>query len=252
MRRTSLWSALLTAIGLLALSPASDARDLSLEDVLSRYEKARGGKAWEQTQVLKIRSEVSAFGVTVLSTEYKRRPSQYRISAHPKARKHPASLIVFDGRRGYWTGFGKEPSRQVIPENELQGFLESADFDGPLTNWKAKAHRVALLGREFVGRREAWLVEAMLKSGTLLHVYLDVETYLPIKKVSKSPNFNSEVITLLRDYRKVDGLMIAHRREIHRPDALDGDKGSENHDVLEVEVNPTEATEAFFRFEPGK
>ena len=88
---------------------------------------------------------------------------------------------------------------------------EQADVDGPLVDWKAKGHRVALVGRETVEGREAYRLEVTLAGGAVRHDSIDAESFLLVQTESTRLVRGREraVVTTFSDYKSIEGLLYA-------------------------------------------
>jgi hypothetical protein len=98
---------------------------------------------------------------------------------------------------------------EAAREAELQ-----ADMDGPLVDYKAKGHAVALLGRVPFQGGEAYKLQVTLANGESRTMWLDAKTLLEAGTEARrqGPDGTEQVFeTRLSDYRPVDGLMVAHR-----------------------------------------
>src|SRR6266851_1575950 len=69
--------------------------------------------------------------------------------------------------------------------DDLKGIQEEADTDGPLLDYKAKGNKVELVGKEKVNGKDAYHLKVTLATGTVRNIYLDAETFFPIKNATK-------------------------------------------------------------------
>jgi hypothetical protein len=115
--------------------------------------------------------------------------------------------------------------QQVSPE-ELRTLAASADFEGPLVDYKAKGNKVDLAGKEKIGKRLAFKLVISMKSGENHIDFIDCKSHLEVKwqGVANGNIFES----YFRDYRQVKGLMYA----------FEIDSGSQKIVLDKVEVNP--------------
>ncbi len=70
---------------------------------------------------------------------------------------------------------------KLMDDEEARQTADQADIEGPLTDWKTKGHRVILVGKESLTGREVYKLEVTLRSGRVLHQYLDAATFLPVR-----------------------------------------------------------------------
>lgn len=147
------------------------------------------------------------------------------------------AVQVYDGERG-WKVRPFLGRREVEPftAEELRVSAQQADLDGPLLDWAAKGSRVALVGKEPVDGRDAFVLEVTPRRGPARRVWVDAETYLDVK-VDGTRRLDGQprtVWTTFRDFRPVDGLLVPHQLET----AVEGAPGSEKLTVERVALNP--------------
>jgi hypothetical protein len=85
--------------------------------------------------------------------------------------------------------------------------------------------------------RGAYRLKLTLKSGEVRHLWVDAKTFLDVKIEGAPRRWDGKmrtVTTWFRDYKPVDGLLIAHRLETR----LDGVPGSESIYIEKVALNP--------------
>jgi hypothetical protein len=132
-----------------------------------------------------------------------------------------------DGIVGWATGSLRNllDPQQVNPE-ELRTLAASADFEGPLVDYKSKGNKVELAGKEKVGQRLAFKLVISMKTGENRVDFIDCKSHLEVKwqGVANGNIFES----YFRDYREVKGLMYA----------FEIDSGSQKIVLDKVEVNP--------------
>lgn len=227
--------ALLVASAALGL-PALRAQDPG--PALDAWTRARGGaEALHAIQTLKITSHVY-WGSTEIPvvTEYKR-PGRYRQVTTVQGLQVVEAL---DGEAGWsinpFSGYGGFMKPQPMNPEDLRDAKESADFDGPFVDWKAKGHQVSDLGEEEVEGSPAKKLQAKLADGTVVTSWLDKDSGLEIKRVKRRVVRGSEQEseTLLGNYFKHGGLWFPHLLETG---AVHSDaKGKAVVDKVEVNV----------------
>lgn len=119
---------------------------------------------------------------------------------------------------------------QEMSAEDSEAVEEQADIDGPLIDYKAKGHKVELLGKEKVEGADAYKLRLTMKKGSVRTFYIDAEHFLEIKEESKRTVRGTEVEgdTIYGDYKEVAGMMFAH--------AIDGgQKGNPQRQKLVVE-----------------
>jgi hypothetical protein len=121
-------------------------------------------------------------------------------------------------------------------EDELKSTAESAEWEGPLVNYKEKGNKVELVGKEQVEGTDTYKLKVTLKNGGVRHMYLDADSFLSIKDESKRTIRGTEQETEggSGDYKEVGGLVFAHSLEV-------GPKGSAQKQKItieKIEINP--------------
>ena len=89
----------------------------------------------------------------------------------------------FDGQSGYV--LDTLQGNRDVTGDQLED-MKNQMFPNPFLNYKEMGATVELLGKEKMGERDAYSLSFKPKSGPVLRGYLDAETYLPIKLLSRS------------------------------------------------------------------
>jgi hypothetical protein len=92
---------------------------------------------------------------------------------------------------------------------------DQSDIDGPLVDWKAKGHKIELVGKDKVEGTDTYKLKVTLKSGTVRYLYLDAELFLDIKTEGKRTIRGTELETeqTIGDYKEVKGILYPHSLE---------------------------------------
>jgi hypothetical protein len=92
---------------------------------------------------------------------------------------------------------------------ELAAVAISSDFHAPL---KIKQHysKLEVKGKEKIGDREAWIIQATSAGGTPLKMYYDTQTGLHVRTEAEMESLGGKISvqTTLEDYRDVDGVKL--------------------------------------------
>ena len=133
------------------------------------------------------------------------RPYQYKRTVGGENEK---SIVNWDG---------SEVARQGIPidlpatyQDEV---LSSYEFDGWMTDWKAKGHQLWRLGMKKVGDRLPWLMEAELTNGRTWHIYVDSHTGDAFRHALIDSSGREKIRIEYSDYRRTDGFRLPHQIE---------------------------------------
>jgi len=102
-------------------------------------------------------------------------------------------------------------------ENEM---LRSWEFDGWMTDWKAKGHQVRRLGMKKDGDRLPWLLEAKLANGRTWHIYVDSHTGDTFRTSLVNADGSEQIRIEYSEYKEADGFRLAHRIRYFERDQL--------------------------------
>ena len=181
----------------------------TVDELIARNIEAKGGM--EKMKALKNVRMASKFdgggGFTAMITQENMRPNLYRSAFSLQGM---TAVQAYDGSTGWQIQpFGGHKDPALMGEDGLRGVLVSADFDGPLVDYKAKGNTVEYLGHDVVDGDDALRLKATLKNGDVLYYYLDPDTYLEIRREIEHHIRGSVRISVeeLGSYKPVNGVM---------------------------------------------
>jgi outer membrane lipoprotein-sorting protein len=219
MKSAAVRLAVAVAVAVVAAGHAIAAQQTA-EDVIERSLKAMGGR----DTIAKLQSR-SASGTIVLSTPagdiagtieiLNARPNKTRTVIKADLSSLGAGELVvdqrFDGSSGYI--LDSLQGNREMTGGQLQSMKNNA-FPHPFLAYKDLGTAARLEGKEKVGNREAYVIVFDPTNGAETRTFIDAETYLPIKSMSKIeiPQLGQEVeqTTEFLDYKDVDGIKIPH------------------------------------------
>ena len=118
----------------------------------------------------------------------------------------------FDGTSGYV--LDSLQGNCDITGNQLEN-LRNGAFPHPFLNYKERGTSAKVSGKEKLGDREVYVVTLDPSSGSAVRVYVDAQTYLPVKSVATidipQVGRTVEQTTEFQDYREVDGVKVPVR-----------------------------------------
>jgi tetratricopeptide (TPR) repeat protein len=121
-------------------------------------------------------------------------------------RAHPVGTIKigYDGRNG-WSQAAQ--GIRTLKGLELASLQRDADFYLPVTV-KNTFTKVTLAGTSKIGFRDVYVLELQPATGAVERVYLDTQTYLPVRKnvVQVTGTVSENVEVYFDDWREVDGI----------------------------------------------
>jgi outer membrane lipoprotein-sorting protein len=206
---------ILAGLALAALAVAVPASAQSVDDILAKNYKAKGGL--EKLKAVKTSRTSGTMtvgpGMEVPFTMVQKRPNSMRMDITFQGM---TVVQAYDGKTGWMINpMQGRKEAEPLPEDALKQVDLQADMDGPLVDYKAKGSTVELLGKEKVEGSDAYKIRVTLKSGDVLDFYLDADSYLEVRIDGKMKIRGTDVEsqTVVGDYKEVDGLMIAHSME---------------------------------------
>jgi len=203
----SLWCLLLVA---LAVSPGLGQ---TVQEILKKIIEAQGGKeVFESVKDLTFSGnlEMPQQGVTGSITLYKKEPDKRRVDVETMGR---VSTQAYDGvtawRNNIQTGTIEELSEEEAKDMKREA-LPLASILYPEKYGISFAYK----GKEKLDSKDYFVLEQTYSDGFKVTLYVDPETYLTHKSKAHvtDPTIGEiEVEQTIADYKKVDGLIIAHK-----------------------------------------
>ncbi len=208
----------------------------SVDEIVARYVAARGGlQRIRSIGTLRQKGRATAGpNRTALVTRELKRPSRSRFEFTVQG---VTGVYVSDGARGWEVSpFDGSTDPRPLSEDVVSEAAEQADIEGPLVDWKAKGHRVALVGRESVGGREAFKLKVTLKGGGEIQEYLDAKTFFLVRTDStrRVSGRSVRLTTSFGDFKKTGGVLFPRVIEVE----AEGHPNRLRVVVDTVEVNP--------------
>jgi zinc protease len=211
-RKTILLFAIFSALILCTLTisdwraSAAQSANPSVDDILTRYIAALGGRAAVSKHTTRIsKGTLELVGVTLDGTaeSYSKAPNKYlsiiNIPGYGEVRR------CFDGQSGWISG--PDTGIQPLAGHDLSSTQRDAVFYQSL-ELKKTYPQMTLKGKEDVGTWPAYVVEASSSDGTVRRMYFDVSSGLLIRadEESDSPQGRDTIQFFFEDYRDVDGV----------------------------------------------
>ena len=236
---------LLAALLILA---AASARATSVEELIARNLKARGGiDKIRAVQSMRTSGKLYAgggdFSMEVSYAQMVKRPGIIR---QEYSMQGLTSVTAYDGSLGWQVQpFSGRLDPEKLAADDLKGLRLQADLDGPLVDYQAKGSKVEYLGTEDVDGTDAHKIKVTLKDGDIVYVYLDPDYFLEIRWTvqTRIRGVEMEYEQDLGNYEEVRGLMLPFSIE----SGAKGQPKSSKLTIEKVEINaPLDA--ALFRF----
>lgn len=190
---------------------------LSVSQIIDKNVAARGGlAAWRAVQSMTITGKLDAGGKKDTLLPYTlqvKRPHKQRLAIEFAG--HTA-VQVFDGEHGWkLRPYLNRPDAEPFSADELRKVSEEPDLAGLLidsaTPGNKEGLKVELDGTEMVEGKGTYRLKVTMRQGHARHVWVDGSSFLEAKMDANPRHFDGQmrqVATYLRDYRRVDGVMI--------------------------------------------
>jgi hypothetical protein len=194
------------------------ARAQTVDQVVDRCVAALGGRAAHAK--LRSRSSIGSITLTTPGGDISgsievlnATPNKVRTLIKADLSSFGAGQLVLDQRFDGTAGYVMDTlqGNRDITGNQLDN-LRNGSFPHPLLNYKEMGATARLGGREKIGERDAYSLSLEPPSGSVVHLYIDAETYLPVKVMVTAdvPQLGRELEQTVEflDYREVDGVKL--------------------------------------------
>ncbi len=222
----------------------------SVDDVIDKYIAAVGGlEKINSIKTVKITAKASGMGMDIPVIMTIMKPDRIRIDISLQGQ---TMIQACDGTIGWGTNpFQGTKDAEKMNEEQTKDMKEQAQFEGQLVNYKEKGSTAELLGKEDLEGTEAYKIKLTKKDSSVSTFYLDANSYLIIKELSKRKVKEKEIntSTTFGDYKSEDGYTMPHSLEVKSEDNAMG--GSQKITVEKVEFNVT-VDESIFKMPESK
>ena len=209
--RKSLTHNLWLGFAVVGIGSAVGAAAQTADELIAKNVEARGG-------LEKIRAIESMRLTGTLSIGDAKMPTVLEVKRPNKTRWEftlggQTAVQAYDGTTAWEVApLAGKPDPEPMSAEDLRDMELQADMDGPLVDYRAKGHRVELMGLEKIDGREAWRLKVTLRNGDVRDVYLDLKTHFQILTVARRMvhGRSAEIESELGDYRQVGDVMLPH------------------------------------------
>jgi outer membrane protein assembly factor BamB len=199
-------------------SPATPAPALTLEEIVARYEAARGGRErWLSLRSIEMKGTFTSFSEEEPFTLRRKRPNLYRFDSRMIQKE---TIVAQDAQGPWWLYplYGVESPVKMEEAPVAVMTARDAEIEPALLSYKEKGHKLVLAGRGDVSGQETLRLELTRSNGWVETWHLDPRTWLEVAIDSKVFDYSqtSEAIqerAYFSDFRTIDGLVIPHRIE---------------------------------------
>jgi outer membrane lipoprotein-sorting protein len=227
------------SLAMIGSASAEAPAKLTAAQIIEKNVSAKGGlQAWRSVQSISFSGKMDAGGKHKTQLPFvleKKRPRKERVELEFA---NETAVQVYDGTNGWKLRpyLGRREVEPYSPE-ELKSASFESDLDGPLVDYAAKGSKVELEGVEKVENRDAYKLKLTIKDGQVQHIWVDAGTFLEakIEGIPRRMDGRMRPVSIyLRDYKKVNGLMVPYTTET----AVEGSRATHKMLVENVVVNP--------------
>ncbi len=240
MRKILLSLAVITAL----LGATSPAAAQSVDEIVAKNFKAKGGDKWKSIQAMRMTARITIQGMELPMTIVSKRPNLMR---QDMTFQGVSIVQAYDGTTAWTVNpmMGSDAASE-LPAAAAESMKEQADFDGPLVDYKAKGNTVELVGNEDLAGKKVHHLKLTRKGGKVTHYYIDAATGVELKVVSEADLGTGPMTieTELSNYQPVEGILVPMSIKQNSP------QGAVVITVDKVEFNPA-VDDKIFRM-PGK
>src|SRR5919108_1981140 len=118
-------------------------------------------------------------------------------------------IQAYDGQRAWQISpFQGRRDPELLGEDDARDLIETADFYGPLIDYKEKGNTVEYLGHDTIDGDDVYRLKVTLKNGDIIYYYLDPDTFLEIRTEKQQfiRGAVRETVTDLGSYKQVNGV----------------------------------------------
>jgi outer membrane lipoprotein-sorting protein len=205
------------------------------DELIDKNIKAQGGEKLKAMKSVRMTGNMKMGPIEAPFTISKARPEKVRMEFTVQGM---TGTQAYDGTTGWAVmPFMGKTDPEKLAGDQLDDIKETADFDGPMVDYKAKGNKVESLGKVDVEGTPAYKLKITRKNGNEETVYLDADNFLEIKSEGKRKiqGQEAETETTLGNYKEVDGVLFPTQIENH----VKGREGAQTITINKIEVNPT-------------
>ncbi len=156
-------------------------------------------------------AEIVQYGITVPITIYQKEPDKLRLDI-TIAEANMTIIQAFDGLKGWYTN-PQTGATEEMPDFMAKELARQATESQALLNPQKTGVTYALNPKEALEGKDYIILEQTRADGHKTKLYLDPETYLPYKTVTRSIDQSGAEVdaeSYATNYQKVGGTMVAY------------------------------------------
>ena len=211
---------------IILLLAAQFATAKSVDEIIEKYIKARGGKA-KLAAIKRIFMEgTKDFGNGEMKIAITR--EQDKLCRTEIETSGTKNLVLITNQTA-WTFFPLQSVvLQKLSDEDTAALQTELDIAGPLVDYIAKGHQTELIGKETLDGRTCYKIKLTTSTGKRILFWIDAHSFLLQQSSALSNGGDtSETVTLYKDYRDVEGILFAHAIETKSNSKMYADSNGE-------------------------
>lgn len=245
-RMTSVGLALLCVCGMVRVKAVAFQTDRTADDLIAKNIEAKGGIAKiKAISSLRMTGRLQQGDFTALVGQESKAPNFLRQTF---TIQNMTQIQAYDGSIGWQISpFGGRKDPELLGEDDLRDLVETADFYGPLVDYREKGHTVEYLGHDTVDGDDVFRLKVTLKNGDIVYYDLDPDSYLEIRTETQQFIRGSirERVTDLGSYKQVNGVFFPYSIETRPKQSSNAAKVT----IEKIEAN-VDIPDALFKMRP--
>ncbi len=197
---------LTTSIAIVLFTLGLSLQAQTLDEILKNHFDAVGLEKLKNVKTINFTGKVVQGGMELPFTMFLARPLKYRMDITVQGQQ---ITQAFDGTSGWMVNplTGSLDPQDMDPE-QIKEMEKQADFEGELYNYEKKGSQLELIGTEDFEGTKVYKLKLTDKDGDITYHYLDSDTYVVIKTISKRTINGTEVEgeSLFSNFQMVDGM----------------------------------------------
>ena len=194
-------------VSLLCIAALTPAGAATLDDVIAKHVKARGGENWEDVGSIRLSGDYTAFSKVEPFTLTRLRGNRYLLDTVMNGR---VVTIGYDGTTIWWDNHWFKEGAQRMTGVDADVAKGDAHFVNPLFNYEELGMTAEYLGETDYEGKPALGIKLTRTDGSVETWYLDPSTYLEYARTSPGSDFGRplEQRTFYDDFREIAGVKI--------------------------------------------
>ena len=171
------------------------------EEILKKSLKAMGSEKTANANSTYMETEISVMGQNIPMKIWKQEP-KFRMESSQMGQN---MIFVFNGTKGWMSMSGKvmEMPADKIEQMKAQSSNPTDEFSKLIDNDSVKIEKV---GKSRVEGVIAYNLKITAPNNSVSNMYINSNTFLPVKITSTNPKAGGEVVVLFKNYKELDGV----------------------------------------------